>query len=255
MDGQGDPPAPTQDAPHRGCLARMTRAGLKGALGLALAAALYVGIAEVLARMPGGGRAATPDGPYVVHVTTNGVHVDLWLPVKTDVIDWSLWIPPEVPLARRSHASFGWGDRGFYTQVPTWADLTPGVALKGALLPSATAMRVASTYGPHRDRAGVSAFAIGLEREEYAALVEYVRGSFRTDEAGSPRLIDHPGYTDRDRFFEGAGSYHLFRTCNEWVSDGLRAAGIAAPAWTPLERNVLTGLGRSWTGPRTQQGR
>jgi len=233
---------PAAEPPRRGCLARVARLALKGLALAVLLGGLYVGTAEVLSHMPGGGRPPTPDGAYVVHVTTNGVHVDLWLPVRTDVVDWSEWIPPVVPLAARTHASFGWGDRSFYTQVPTWSDLTPGVALRGALLPSPTAMRVASRSRPRRELLGVDVFAIGLEREEYAALVEYVRGSFRLDADGAPLLIDHPGYTDRDRFFEGRGSYHLFRTCNEWVSDGLRAAGIEAPAWTPFERNVLMGL-------------
>lgn len=230
------------DVERRGCLARVVRFALKGLVLVLLLCGLYVGAAEVLARMPGGGREPTENGEYVVYVTTNGVHVDLWLPVWTDVMDWAAWIPPEVPLGSRTHASFGWGDRGFYTQVPTWGDLTPGVALRGALLPSPTAMRVASTYRPHRDSLGVDAFPIGLDRAEYAALVEFVQGSFRVDATGALVLIDHPGYTERDRFFEGEGSYHLFRTCNEWVSNGLRAAGIAAPAWTPFERNVLVGL-------------
>jgi len=234
----------------RGCGARLVRSALRGVLVIAAASALYCGVAEALSWMPGGGRATTAEGPYLVHVTSNGVHVDLVLPVRTDVVDWSTWIPPVVPLASRSHASFGWGDRGFYTRVPTWSDLTPGIALRGSLLPTPAAMRVVARNRPPLDRIGVDVFRIGMEREEYVALVEYVRRSFRTDEDGRPVRIDHPGYTERDRFFEGEGSYHLFRTCNEWVSDGLRAAGIAAPAWTPLERNVVTALRRAAAAER-----
>ena len=59
-----------------------------------------------------------------IYILTNGVHTDLVLPIKTPEIDWSREIPFENTRSKRTdfnYLSFGWGDKGFYLDTPTWA--------------------------------------------------------------------------------------------------------------------------------------
>ena len=76
-----------------------------------------------------------------------------------------------------------------------------------------------------------------LTPERYRDLVAFIDAGFALA-AGRPRLIDHPGYQHNDRFFEGRGSYHLFRTCNVWTNEAVAAAGLPAGLWAPFERHA-----------------
>jgi len=39
-------------------------------------------------------------------------------------------------------------------------------------------------------------------------------------------------------FFEAAGTYSLFNTCNNWTSQALKQAGIGTHLWTPFTWGV-----------------
>ena len=59
-------------------------------------------------------------------ILTNGVHTDLVVPIKSAEIDWSKEIPIENTNSKSTnfnYLSIGWGDKGFYLDTPTWADL------------------------------------------------------------------------------------------------------------------------------------
>ena len=58
------------------------------------------------------------DKPEIpVYILTNGVHTDIVMPVKTDLIDWSERMPYANTVSKDSEMNFlaiGWGDKGFY---------------------------------------------------------------------------------------------------------------------------------------------
>ena len=77
------------------------------------------------------------------YILTNGVHTDLVVPVKSEQIDWSKEIPFENTRSKRTdfkYLSIGWGDKGFYLDTPTWADLKFSTAFKAAFWLSESAM-------------------------------------------------------------------------------------------------------------------
>ena len=196
----------------------------------------YFGTAEVLLHLPRNAGADPTTGSIDVYFVSNGVHVDVWVPARRAGMHWDEWLPPEVPLAARGFAAFGWGDEGFYTEVPTWGDLTFPVAARAILLPSDTAMRVHARTG--KPVPGDHVHRVRLDDAEYTSLMDFIKGTFELDEDGRPILLDHPGYTDRDRFFRARGSYSLFRTCNQWTVGALAAAGQTATRWAPMERHA-----------------
>ena len=203
----------------------------------ALAVLGYLAATEVGMRIPVNGGADPDQGEVDVYVVSNGVHASIWLPTTRPERDWAAWLPPEVPARRGGYVDFGWGDRGFYLEVPTWDDLTLGVALRGALWPTPSAVRATAHPGPPLP--GDRVFRVRLGPGAYGDLVRHVEESFQLDDDGRPVLLRAPGYGPSDRFFAGRGSYHLLRTCNTWTNGALKAAGQRAALWTPFERGVL----------------
>ena len=61
-----------------------------------------------------------------VFLLTNGVHTDIVVPAKNGIKDWRNTI--NTTATKTDHSStkfvaFGWGDKGFYLETPTWSDL------------------------------------------------------------------------------------------------------------------------------------
>lgn len=248
MAPPSESPAPSPPAPAPGLGRRILRGSARGLAAVLVLVGLYFAVAEVATRIPVNA-AADPDGGEVdVYLVSNGVHVSVWLPTTRPERDWSRWLPPEVPARPSGYVGFGWGDHDFYTEVPTWDDLTAGVALRGALWPTRSAMRATAYSGP--PIAGEHVHRISLGPEPYQDLVEFVELGFERDGSGGPILLAAPGYGTSDRFFEGRGSYHLFRTCNTWANGAVKAMGQRAALWTPFERGARHHLPRNQGGDR-----
>ena len=71
--------------------------------------------------------AETPDG-IIIYVETNGHHTGIVVPVAAAGIDLSLTFRPTDLGDKRlagNWLAIGWGDRNFYLNTRTWADLRP----------------------------------------------------------------------------------------------------------------------------------
>ena len=82
-----------------------------------------------------------------IYILTNGVHTDIVMPCKTNLHDWTASIPFEDTKNKDTTAQYlavGWGDKGFYLETPTWADLKVSTAVKAAFGLSTTALH--TTY-------------------------------------------------------------------------------------------------------------
>jgi uncharacterized protein (TIGR02117 family) len=212
-------------------------AGLAGAA-LLLALALYIALALVLGAIPRNtGFVESGDG-VAVYVRTNGVHAELILPVRHGDVDWSAEFPARHMrslTAPTEWIAFGWGDRAFMIDTPTWADIHPTTAIVALAGLGEGAMHVEYVETP----AAYKARRVRLAPEEYARLVAYIRGSFVRDPDGSVRQIDAPGYFDTDAFYEAVPTYTFWHTCNEWTRRALAAAGVRTALWAPFDTAVL----------------
>ncbi len=56
---------------------------------------------------------------------------------------------------------------------------------------------------------------------------------------GPVRLLPGKGYGYGDNFYEGAGAYRMFMTCNQWTNHTLADAGVRAVVWSPLPYGVM----------------
>ena len=179
-----------------------------------------------------------PDG-VLIHVTSNAVHADVIVPVSNSIVDWRQEFPAGVfsgPISAATHVAFGWGDKGFFIETPTWNDLKVSTAANALLIPSESCMHVVFT---HVDSYGQEKRSVWISHSQYEKLVEYIRASFAADETGRRISIPDSAYGDRDAFFESLGRYHALNTCNSWVGRALAAAEVRVPMLTPMPKSPM----------------
>lgn len=200
---------------------------------------LYLGTAYVCSRIGVGAEAGNGED-VAIYIRTNGVHTDIVLPVHTSVVDWNI----EVPCSNTrdndttcQYLALGWGDKGFYLQTPTWADLKFSVAFNAAFWRSTTAMH-ATYYTTMTENEHCR--KILLSNEQYTRLVQYIRNSFRQDTNGHfMNIPTNACYSGKDAFYEGTGKYSLFRTCNTWANSALGYCGQRCCLWTIFDTPIF----------------
>ncbi|MBA3664118.1 MAG: TIGR02117 family protein [Bacteroidetes bacterium] len=177
-----------------------------------------------------------------IYIVSNGVHTDIVVPVKNKNRDWTKLFPPEsfdVKDSIYNYMAFGWGDKGFYLDTPTWGDLTFSTAFKAAFGIGSTAMHVRYLKLPNiiPDKT----VALIIDEKSYNELIQLIEKSFeKTNDAVIK--IDHPGYNDHDRFYEANGTYSAFKTCNVWTNTCLKTIGVKVSVWSPFSKGLINSL-------------
>ncbi|MGL6043622.1 MAG: DUF2459 domain-containing protein [Sandaracinobacteroides sp.] len=189
-------------------------------LATALVAALLLGAA--VPRNPGW---VEPDSGIAIGILANAVHSELILPVAAAGHDWGDTLPAGVVQPGTTHLGFSWGDRGFFLETPTWADLDIGVGVRALFASEASLVHIYRLQGK-------SGRQLTLTPAQYGRLIAFLRGEI----AAGPVLA---GYGPDDIFLPGTSRYSGLRTCNDWVADALAAAGVKVGSWTPLPQAFM----------------
>ncbi|MBO6184244.1 MAG: TIGR02117 family protein [Chryseobacterium sp.] len=175
-----------------------------------------------------------------IYIYTNGVHTDIVMPVKNDLHDWSAKIPFANTTSKKTdynYVGIGWGDKGFYLDTPTWADLKFSTAVKAAFWMSESAMHT-SFYNTMTEASDCK--KIMISKKQYQDLVKFIDAKFDRDTNGNYILIPTKAvYSDNDAFYDAKGSYSFLNTCNTWANDALKAAGQKAAWWTPTDYGIF----------------
>jgi uncharacterized protein (TIGR02117 family) len=202
-------------------------------------ALLFVILAYATAGLIGGSIPANigwkpPARGVRILVEDNGIHTGLVLPVHAAGIDWSQDFPAtditDPRYARFEWIAVGWGDRAFYVETPTWADVNILTVLRAATGSTRTVLHVEHVGEPPL---APDTREIVLTEDQYRRLADYVRAS------RGPGGKVAAGYGANDVFYDGRGRYSAIRTCNEWTGGALRAAGVRTGAWTPFPVDVM----------------
>lgn len=175
-----------------------------------------------------------------IYIYTNGMHTDLVVPIKTETIDWSQKIPFENTKSKRTdyqYIGIGWGDKGFYLDTPTWADLKVSTALKAAFWLSESAMHC-TFYDKMTENENCK--KIMLTTQQYKDLTDFIQNQFDKDQNSNFIFIKtNAVYGDNDTFYEAKGNYNFTQTCNTWANEGLKKAGQKAALWTPTDIGIF----------------
>ncbi len=208
---------------------------------LPLLPVLYLAAALIGALVPGSHVPLTGVARQPVGFAAGPIHYDLLLPLTPDLRNRLAFAAAAGVLINHPEAEWlvvGWGGEAFYTTVGTYADLS-AQAVWRAVTGDASVLRL--------DVAGRVTTHPGLDWHlladgQLAALITRIEDEFLRDSNGRPIPLAHPGQTGTDAFFSAQSRFHLFRTCNVWLGQVLRAAGVPFGAWTPTTRSVRLSL-------------
>ena len=205
----------------------------------------YAVIGTLLSLIPVNRHPSSGDD-VVIYLERSDVHTDIVVPTRTERIDWAAIVPPSDTKidTQRKYLAFGWGSQDFYLNVPTWGDLTLGIALKAISGTGGTALHTEYEREPTE---GANCRRLTLTADQYNALVEFILASGKCNESGGFIHINHDGYYQSDAFYEGTGRYSPFFTCNSWANSALKACGQKSCLWTALQQPIF------WKYPRAKQ--
>ncbi len=217
--------------------ARMTRAvaSLKRVVaGLGAIIVLYLAAGLIGGAIPVNRGWREPANGVTIWVESNGVHTGIVVPKLAAGVDWRTLAKPgdlgDSRYAGYDHLSFGWGERAFYLETPTWWDVRPATVLAAAIGSARTLVHVDHVPAPAES---ASVRRIVVTPEQYRRLAAYTAASVQAG-GGVER-----GYFGYDAFYEGTGRYSAVWTCNSWTGAALAAAGVRVGAWTPFPVTVM----------------
>ncbi|MBO9693631.1 TIGR02117 family protein [Chryseobacterium sp.] len=201
---------------------------------------IYIILALLIPYIPVSAKNDGQKKEIPIYIYTNGVHTDIVMPVKNDLQDWSRIIPFTNTKSKKTdyqYIGIGWGDKGFYLDTPTWADLKFSTAVKAAFWLSDSAMHC-TYYNTMKE--GEDCKMIMISRSQYQNLVKFVEDKFDRDQNGNFILIPtNAVYSDNDAFYDAKGTYSFLYTCNTWSNNALKAAGQKAALWTPSDFGIF----------------
>ena len=177
-----------------------------------------------------------PEQGIKVYLADNGVHADLIMPVRGQGLDWAPLLPKREfasPPADPQWVAFGSGEERVYLDTPRWRDIRLST-IWSALIGGKRVMHVEYVADP-----SYAVREIRLRPEEYRRLWAAVRADFVLDQRGRPQVIAGRGYGCCDAFYRAGGKASAFRTCNSWVADRLRLAGVETSLWPPFAQGLL----------------
>ena len=218
-------------------LVRVTVFGLVGFAGLSFLLIIIGGLIPVNRTFKNNAEGIT------IYLSSNGMHTDFILPICHEQFDWEKIIDLDqfaITNRKTGYLGIGWGDRAIYLELTDWAELKPGLALKTLFWPTPTILHVkAYDELPGSDPGWKYFHSVTISSGQYLALCEYILDFFQLDAGQKTQLVEGKGYTDSDNFYEAAGTYHLFSTCNTWISCGLEKIGVRTAFWAPTDRAIF----------------
>ncbi len=175
-----------------------------------------------------------------VYVLSNGIHSDIVMPLKSELKDWSKEIKlkdTELYDTAIGYLAVGWGNKDFYLNTPTWADLKFTTAFKAAFGIGSAAIHTASYQYMTESE---NCIKIEITTEQYRKLVKYVDAGFKKNANGHYRQIySNTKYDKGKSFYEAEKKYSIFFTSNTWTNNALKTCGQKACLWTPFDKGIF----------------
>jgi uncharacterized protein (TIGR02117 family) len=136
---------------------------------------------------------------------------------------------------------FGWGDEGFYRNVPDASSLSFRLAIRALFWPGNESVVHAVGLNSHPSAAFPTSdvVRVPLSSRGFALMLNDLDTSFGRGFGAAPLEPLGPGLYGPSSFYRGAESFHVFNVCNHWVARLLSAAGLPT---APLLATVPPGL-------------
>ncbi|MCT7560942.1 TIGR02117 family protein [Aliarcobacter butzleri] len=179
------------------------------------------------------------DKKYQIFIKSNGVHTDIVLPMKSDIINWSELFPFENTLSKStdfSYVGIGWGDKGFYLDTPTWSELKVSTALIAGTGLGNAALHI--TYYKDILEDDLT-YSMKVDENQYKSIILSVKKSLQWLNEKPIYINTTAQYGQNDAFYEAIGSYSIFHTCNTWTNNVLKNANLLSSKWVAFDDGIL----------------
>lgn len=203
---------------------------LKIVLGVLVIPIVYLLVSLVLTSITVNKKESILNANKTIYLNTNGVHLDIIVPISE--IDKNL--KKGLEIKDGAFLSFGWGDKDFYLNTPTWGDLTFKNACNALFLNSEALIHL--TRYPNVNHKWT---VIKLNESQLKKINTYILSAFEFDEHGNKMILEDKGYSANDDFYIAKGSYSCFKTCNTWINSALKTSGLKSCYWTPFDFGVI----------------
>lgn len=211
---------------------KIIRRILKVVLTILAISVVYILVALVFTAIPVNTSRPKEAPVKSIYIHSNGVHLDVALPQENVGTELKEGLDYD---SNTRYFSFGWSDKNFYLNTPTWGDLTFNTAFTALFLKSETLLHYTQYVDVSDDWKEVK-----VTPKQLQALNGYLNRSFKKDKQGKKIKTAAPGYGTRDCFYEANGYYTCFNTCNTWVNSGFKQADLKACLWTPFDFGLLS---------------
>jgi uncharacterized protein (TIGR02117 family) len=136
---------------------------------------------------------------------------------------------------------FGWGDEGFYREVPDISALTFTLGLKALFLPgNRSVLHVVGLSAEPQVAFYRSQMArLKLGEESFAKLLLALDATFARETNGTLPGDLGLGLYGPSLFYRAVGAFSILKVCNHWVADILDQAGVPT---TPVIDTLPQGL-------------
>jgi len=209
-------------------------------IGLVLFLILYLAAAFLLPKITINAEEGAKN-EVEIYIITNGVHTDIVVPARNSQMDWTKKVLYKNTVSQdtnRKYLGMGWGDKGFYLETPTWAELKFSVGFKAATGLGSTAIH--ATYYSQMTESETCK-KIVISKEQYTRLVTYISNSFQITKSNDfVNVVTDARYGKNDAFYEATGSYSIFKTCNTWANKALKVSGQKCCFWTSLDKGIFS---------------
>jgi uncharacterized protein (TIGR02117 family) len=197
---------------------------------------LYIVASVVLSIIPVNRNFKEDQKGIPIYIVSNNIHTDIVMPVNSELYNWSdKIILPDTIIYR--YVSFGWGEKNFYLETPSWADFKFSTGFKAAFFMGTSAMHVTGYIKTPEENKRCK--KVMVSNVQYLKLANYIHDTFKKDSTGKIKPIDVKGYNVNDLFYNANKTYSLFFTCNSWTNKALKQAGLKASFWTPIDKGIL----------------
>lgn len=188
--------------------------------------------------LTGPSRVLDPRDPlgFQIGLIAGPIHYDLMIPLQGDIgqrfgFATAAGLPLSHPAAE--WLLVGWGAKGFYTSTATLSEMQAATVWQ-ATTGDSSVMRL-DILGHIEPAHGIT--FVTVSRTELDNLTSAILDSF-----AETTPLPLAGFTATDAFFPAKGRFNLFNTCNVWVGQMLRAAGLPFGRWTPFPQSIRLSL-------------
>jgi uncharacterized protein (TIGR02117 family) len=131
-------------------------------------------------------------------------------------------VPEQDHFPEAEYLEIGWGDRDYFPAT----EESVGLELRAAFWSRGSVLHVVGFRGAVRYYVtDGEIIELALSPEAFRRLSEFVSASFSRADPSIPAQ-SQPGLVPGARFYPASGRFSIIRTCNTWIAEALKSAGL-----------------------------